>query len=138
MSLRFFADPGMTLPLAGLYCAQAADGSAAAVDRVIYLGATDIARRYRAATNPGVDPIEIVLVDASGGAGVAITDVALATSQAGLATATPGAALAIGTEILSGHGNAVAIYVRINTPALADGEYADVSLSTGTLLDETL
>ncbi|QSR35546.1 hypothetical protein CFI10_11160 [Marinobacterium iners] len=63
--------------------------------------------------NPGVDPIMIYAEDVAPGAGHEVTEITLALSAAELGTNNPGDPLALGTQILSGVSNAVAIHVRI-------------------------
>lgn len=123
----FYLDPGLTVPASAIAVAQATDGSTPAADRVFYIGSTAASTKFQAESSPGVDQINIRLSDANIGAGVEAAHVALAATLIGLDTATPGDPLALGTEILSGAGNAVAIYVRVDTPALATGTYNDIS-----------
>lgn len=129
-SLAFYQDAGLTTPATLLQATQAADGSAAAVDRVVYLGSTTAGKKFQAASDPGVDAISVSIADAASGSSVAASAVRLATSSGGLGSATPGAALALGTQILSGVANAIAVHVRIDTPPLATGVYTDLSLVT--------
>lgn len=136
MGLAFFADSGLTQPLPSLQVSQATDGSSTAADRVIWLGSTARKKRYRAASAPGVAPIVVSLSDAATGSGVAVANVALATSAAGLVTAIGGAPLALGPQLLSGSGNAIAVHLRIKTAALAAATYADLTLAVNLLQEE--
>lgn len=132
-TLAFYSDAGLTAAMAQLTALQAVDGSAAPEDRVVYLGSPTPARKFKVAANPGVGVITVSINDAVSGSGVAASAVRLALSAAGLDSATPGAALSLGTQLLSGVANAVAIHVRIDAPPLAKGNYTDLSLVTPTL-----
>lgn len=135
-SLAFYRDAGL-VALADVFDAQqTADGNAAAVDRVFYLGSTAAGKVFRSSSNPGVDAISVA--PAISGAGLATTAIRLASSAAGLNSATPGAALAVGVEILSGAGNAVAVHVRIDAPAIAGGEYSNLRLVSSETMELTV
>ena len=66
-SLAFYSDAGLTVPLARLDAAQAVDGSAAAVDRVVWLGSPVPGTAFMADSDPGVDPLVVAIVDAATG-----------------------------------------------------------------------
>lgn len=129
-SLRFYQDAGMTVPLSSLSAVQADDGNAAAVDRVVYLGSPVSGKKFQAASAPGTAQISLSVVNAGGVAQIPATAVRLALSSGGLASATPGAALDVGLEILSGSGNALPVHLRIDGPAIAAGNYVNLSLAT--------
>ena len=115
ITFQFFTDAGLTTPLATPLVFQgSADVGAAAIDHVLYFGSSASSVKAQANSNPGTDPIQVALVAASGALGLAgnATDYKLATTQAGLAAATPGAALNIGVTILSGAGAVVPVWVR--------------------------
>lgn len=137
VSLAFYNDPGLTSPLTSLSVAQASDGNSPAVDRVVYVGSTVAGKKFQVAANPGVDPVIVSPSDSATGSGVQTSHIKLALSQAGLNTATAGAGVSLGTQVLSGAANSVAVYVRVDTPALAVGTYTDVSLVTPTLIEVT-
>lgn len=136
--IGFFEDTGLTVPAARLLATQADDGSAPPYDCVRWLGAQAASVVYRADSDPGVDPVVVSIVDASGGAGIAATAVRLATSQAGLGSATPGAALSLPATIAGGPAGALAVWVRIDAPALAAGAHDDLSLTTNDLLEVSI
>ena len=138
ISLAFFRDPGLTAPASSLAVAQAADGSSGAIDRVVYLGSPVVGRKFEQAAAPGTGLISVIIADASSGSGVEASHVKLATSASGLDAATPGAALNLGATLLSGVAHAVPVHVRINTPALASGVYADVTLATTETIESTV
>jgi hypothetical protein len=135
ITLDFYDDAGLTTVNTSIGATQADDGTSPAVDRVVYLGSTASGKRFQAASNPGTDQIVVSIADSAVGSGLAATAVKLATSSGGLNTAVAGDPLSIGTEVLSGSANKVAIHVRIDTPAVAAGTYTDLSLTTNTLIE---
>lgn len=136
ISLKFYTDSGLTTEATSISALQASDGTADAVDRVVYLGSTVSGNKFTAESDPGVDPIVVSIVDSSPSTGVQATHIKLATTNGGLGSALGGVALSLGTEILSGVANAQAVHVRIDTPALAVGVYAEITLSMNTLVEE--
>jgi len=124
MSFAYYADAGLVTPITLRYLADiiAADQP----DVPIYYGSTDDTEKLQAASNPGVDAL--VMTPTSTAAGWAVSAVALAVSQAGLDAATPGAALALGTQILGGVGNAREIWLRVDTGSLIEARYQNLSL----------
>lgn len=131
--MRFYEDAGLSVPATKLMAMQAADGSSAPVDLTFWLGSTETDRSYYAASDPGVDDI---VVSITGGAGLPATALRMALAAEDLATATPGAALAIGTEVLSGSVNAVAVHVCVDAAAIAAGIYENLSLATNPLISQ--
>lgn len=129
-SLRFYQDAGMSVSLVLLEAVQTDDGGAAAVDRVVYLGSPVAGKKFQAASAPGSAQIVLSAVDAGAGLQIPASTLRLALSSGGLAGATPGAALNLGTEILSGSGNALPVHVRFDAAAIAAGVYDNLSLAT--------
>lgn len=129
---NFFADAGLTVPAVG-GAAIASVGSQ--TDRVLRFGSPASAKILQAASDPGVDPITITPTDAAPGSGIEASAIRLALSAAGLDSATPGAALNIGTTLNSGTGGAVLVYVRTSRGSLGIGEYADLSLVTNAVVE---
>jgi len=134
-SLGFYQDAGMTVPFARLDAVQADDGGAAAVDRVAYIGSTVAAMKFQDAAAPGTGQIVLDIVDAGTGLQIPDTTLRLALSSGGLGSATPGASLNLGTEILSGSGNALAVHVRVDAAAIAAGNYDNLSLLTSSTIE---
>lgn len=130
--MRFYEDAGLSVPATKLKAMQAADGSSAPVDLTFWLGSTETDRSYYAASDPGVDDI---VVSITGGAGLPASALRLALAAEDLATATPGAALTLGTEIASGAG-AVAVHVRVDTAALTAGIYTNLALAVTPLISQ--
>lgn len=137
-SFGFYSDAGLTTPLGALSVVQAADGSAAAVDSVVYFGSPSAGKKAQATSNPGVAPVFVSIADSAAGAGLAATAVKLAASSGGLAAAVAGNPLSLGVQVLSGSANAVAVHVRIKTPAVAVGNYTDLSLATPDLTESAV
>ncbi|WP_430010333.1 hypothetical protein [Methylophaga lonarensis] len=133
-SLKFYADAGLTQELGQLVINQLANGSTPDVDNVVYLGSTVTGSVFEAQSDPGVDDIVVSIVDDDPGNGVEVSDIRLALTQAGLNTATPGEPLVLGPEINAGAGNAIPVYVRSATPAIAASS-TEISLETNDVIE---
>lgn len=133
VSLAFYADAGLTTPLARLDVLQADDDSLPAVDRIVYIGSTVPGKVFMAASDPGSAQIVISIVDA--GAGVAPGVVSLALAPEGLGGAIPGDPLDIGATILSGAENSLAIHIRVDLPAMAAGRYENLAFETSPVIE---
>lgn len=133
ISLKFYADAGLTSELTGLSFTRADDGSSAADSRVVYLGSTASGKTFTA--QDGTSPVKVQIVDSNTGAGVPASAVKLALSSGGLDSATGGAELSVAASVQSGTANAKAIHIRVETGALAIGNYSDLSLTTNALAE---
>lgn len=132
-SLKLYTDPALANELIGnITISQNTDGSTGDVDGVIYLGSVETSKTFQAASDPGADQITVSIVDSNVSPGLTpeATDIKLATSNAGLDAAVAGDPLNIGTTLISGVGNQVAIHYRVITPTAASGSYTELSLST--------
>lgn len=129
---NFYADAGLTTLVTG--GATVASGSSP-TDRIVYFGSPDTGKTLQAASAPGTDPIIIGVTDANAGTGAPSTAIKLALSFGGLASATPGATLAVGTTLNSGPAGAILIYVRTTQGALTVGTYTDLSLETNAVVE---
>lgn len=127
----FYSDDGLTALAAG-GAAVATDGESA--DRFVVFGSPDLGTTLQAASDPGVDAIEVSVVDASGG-GIAATAIKLALSYSGLDAAIAGAPLVIGTTLSGGAANSVRVYVRTLRGSLTEGLYSDLSLTTNAYIE---
>ena len=125
LTYAFWADAGMTVPNAA--GATITDGLGP-TDRIVYFGSPIAGKTLQAASDPGTDPVQISIADASGGTGIAATALKLSLTAGGLAAAVAGAPLSTGTSIPGG--SSIAIYVRTTQGALGIGSYADLSLTT--------
>ena len=135
--LGFFRDAALTQrinSLGALLAPQKGDHSLPPVDTKIYLGATTGGYKYEAASDPGVDPIVLTPVDLTG-TGEVVGCLKLATTQGGLDAAVAGAALSIGTQILTGVGNATSFWVRQTGTLTTTGYYANVVVDTNNLVE---
>lgn len=135
LTLKAFNDVALSSQATKLSTLQRSDGSTGPVDYTIYLGSTIPGKRFRAASNPGIDEIAVSIVDTDPGGGQSVAAVRLARTAEDLDSATPGAPLNIGTEISSGAGNAVEVHIRIEADNLDAGTYSDLSLMTSPLVE---
>lgn len=127
MSFQFWNDAALTVAGAS-NPVQQSDNSIAPVQEQKWLGRPDGNFLYQADSNPGVDNIVISIV--SSGAGQPTTAIKLAITQAGLATATAGAPLTVGTSMQSGVANAFTFWAQYDDALLVAGTYANLSLKT--------
>ena len=135
-SFGFFTDAGLTTPLSGtLDFAQSIDGSTGPQQAILYFGSAAAGRVLRAAANPGVDPIEINIVDADTSNGVPAADVRLALDPTFVGR-TGGAPLSLGVQVSSGAPAAVPVYVEVLDSTGAIGISTDLALVM-TLCEET-
>lgn len=134
VSLSFYADPGLTIPLASLDMIFADDWSATSRDGVFYVGSPVSGKVFADKDDPGVGIITLSIADdVSGGAEPAM--IKLAASAGGLASAVAGNPLALGAEITSEPAGAVAVHVRATPGALALGTYAGLSLAVSPVVE---
>lgn len=110
----------------------------ASADGSFYIGSTVTGNKFEAQSDPGVDSILLSVYDSAGGSGEAASAIKLALSEANLATATAGADLDLGTEILSEVANAVQVWIRITPTVTAAGAYTDVYPRTNTLIESVV
>ncbi|RBP74114.1 hypothetical protein DET64_105240 [Marinobacter nauticus] len=135
LSLKIYNDAALSSVLPKLTALQRTDGATGPVDFVFYLGSTVSGKRFQAASNPGVDNILISVADSNPVGGQGVGAIKLAASSAGLDSAVAGAALDLGSEILSGASNAVEVHVRVEATDLTEGTYTDLSLQTNNLVE---
>lgn len=134
--IGFYMDSGLAVPASLLTAMQASDGSPPAAVRTVWLGTTETDRAWYAASNPGVANIVVSIDDSAGGAALLPATLRLALSEGGLASATPGSALVIDTEIGPGSANAIAVWVGIDIGAMDSGAYDNLSLVTNPLISQ--
>lgn len=137
-TFQYYTDANLTTPKVGaLAVSEAFDGSTGPIDTVLYLGSTNSGRVLQAASNPGTDQVTVTVTDSASGSGQPAGIVKLATTQGGLAAATPGASLNLGATINGGVAGAKAIWVRIDITLPGGnatlGTYTDLSLVTNNL-----
>jgi hypothetical protein len=117
-----YLDAGLTTELTTTLKAQSTTQ-----DFRLWYGSPDSGSVARAASDPGVDQITITPTDSDPGTGYETTNIKLALTQAGLDTATAGAALDLGLEVDSGSANAVEFWVRVS--GVTEGVQQDLTLS---------
>lgn len=123
-----FHDAALTQPINSgnpIAVSQDSDLSLPPTDKVVYFGSAAAAKKVQDATAPGVTPITVSPVSVGSGPGPATTEIKLALSSGGLASAVAGAGLEIGTTINSGVGNAIPIYMRQTSVVTGVGVYPD-------------
>jgi len=136
-SLKIYTDAALTTELTGnLLIKQNVDGSTPPVETQLWLGSTVVSAIFKASSNPGVDNIELSIADASPGSGHEVAEVKLATTQGGLAAATPGALLSLGLQITGDVANAVPFWVQVDDATAVLGTSTELSVITNDI-DET-
>lgn len=133
MTFRFFSDASLSTPLDSLAVTLPATGGS--VDRMVYLGSTTALKLLEAASNPGVALVTVSVADTTPGSGINASHIKLAVVQDDLDYAVAGTALELGAMIMSGPGSGSEIWVRIETPALANGVYTEISLTTNDVIE---
>ena len=133
-TLYLYDDAGLTT-LATLPLAFTQDdlGVITPHQRRFYLGNADAGYTFQAASDPGVDPITLSVVDAVPASGQPASAIKLATTQAGLASATGGADLELAATLLSGSVNAVQIWVQFDDATATVATDNNISLALSTL-----
>lgn len=128
-TFKFYSDANLTTEITGnLIATQNQDGSTPPVVFTIYYGSTGSGLIVYNKTNPGVAHLQVEVFDSATGSGHATTEVKLATTEGGLASATPGAALDLGASILSGVANKKTIWVEVNDATHVVGNSTELSL----------
>lgn len=97
-------------------------------DDLIYIGSNASGTKLQAVSDPGVDPVVVSVADAGPGSGAPASEIKLALSSGGLASAVAGASLDLSATLLSGVANAVPVHVRRTSALSTPGAYTDVSL----------
>lgn len=136
VSIKFYHDAALTQEVNSadpLYALQDTVNSLAPVEKQVWLGSTATGTVFKANSNPGVDNIAVSAADSDGATGQTTAAVKLATTSGGLATATAGAPLTVGTTLNSGVAGAFTFWVQLDDQAAAIGAYTDLSLTTNSL-----
>jgi len=135
-TFALYTDSGLTTGFSGVLSVfQNVDGSTGPVDTQLWLGSTAVGKTLQAESDPGVDQITITPTDAAPGTGHPASEIKLALTQGGLAAATGGAALNLGTAITSGVGNAVTFWIRVQDSTLTAGVSTELSFPTNLLIE---
>lgn len=143
LTFKIFSDAALTTEQSGnLVATQNSDGSTDPIEFQLWLGSLGSAggdttdRKVQADSDPGVDAINLVPTDADPGNGHEVAEIKIATLQAGLAGATPGALLALAATLTSGTVNAVEFWVSVDDATGVVGTSVELSVDT-VLLRET-
>jgi hypothetical protein len=134
-SLKVYADAALSSVVYNPNILQKSDGSTGPVDIVLYLGSVLAGKIIEAQSDPGVDNIVLSISDSGAGTGQTANAIKLALSSSGLDSAVAGASLSLGTEILSGADNAVAVYMRVQATDLSVGSFNELVLETNDLVE---
>jgi len=81
-------------------------------DGVFYVGTPNAANKVEAASNPGIDNINVSISDSNVGPNPNVDDIKLALTNGGLDGAVGGTALSLGATISGGPGGAVQVHYR--------------------------
>lgn len=134
LTFKLYNDSALTSVFTGtLQTTHNVTGSTGRVDSVLYLGSTAAGKTLQADSNPGVDQIVLSVADSAPASGHEVGEVKLALSQAGLNSATGGAALNLGLSITSGTANKLPIWIGVEAAYLTVGVSTELSVSTNTL-----
>ena len=123
ISLGFFSEAALTVPVTTLTFVHAIDDSLPFVKQQVFLGSPDAGATFQAASNPGIDDIEVSVSDPNLPDGFNPTHVKVAASSLALDTAIPGDPFVIGPQILGGAGNGVEVWFQVIDTNLAQGTY---------------
>ncbi|WP_322521144.1 hypothetical protein SR882_10240 [Guyparkeria halophila] len=128
VSLKFYADSSLTTPLDSNPLTLDREIGGNPVDVRVYVGST-ASGRYFVPDNSGDSQIIATITDSDAGAGFAPEDIALALTQSGLDSATPGDPLDLGDQIDSGSANAIAVWLRFSGESGTPKSSADLGLT---------
>jgi hypothetical protein len=134
-TFNFFLDAALTSPLT-----TSLKASGASTDFRLWFGSdeTEDAYKVEANSDPGVDQITISITDSAPSTGHAASAVKLATLQSGLAGATGGVALDIGTSVNSGSANAVEFWVRVADAVGSLATSTELGLTTNEVVESAV
>jgi hypothetical protein len=107
-TFKFYTDAALTTPVVSNV--QFGEGT---TTTTIYVGSTDATKKLQSATSPGVNPVEVTIVDSTPGSGPEDDWVTLALTLPELSTNNPGDPLELGTTVYGGVANAVPVYVKV-------------------------
>lgn len=137
MPFALYADSGLTTLVGASLEAIYAIGGAAA-KKTVWLGSTDAGQKLQKQSSPGVDAIAVTITDSNTGGGQPATAIRLATTEAGLLTATPGAALSLPHTITGGVANAKAIWLDFTDSGGVVANFTDLGLSIAGLFESAV
>lgn len=126
----FFADSGLTVPLATLPVSVSTAGGA--TEGFVFFGSPSSGVTL---TREGGTDLTVEVVDADAGSGIPASAVKLALSAPGLDSATGGAALVLGASRAGGVANALAIFWRVTLGVGSPATYTDLALQVPAVLE---
>ena len=135
ITFKFYSDAALTTLASVPLTFSQTEPTPTPEDKVVYFGSVASGKTIEATSDPGVDQIAISIVDAASGSGSPATDIKLSLTLGGLASATAGAPLNIGTQVLSGTSNAKSIYIRVLDSTGTVGTNTDLSLQTNNVTE---
>jgi hypothetical protein len=134
LSFKFYRDAELTLEVTtALSCSQEVDGSSDAVVHCLYFGSVENNKKLVSDVAPNQIHIELSVVDDQVDTGHPATDITLASTEAGLITATPGASLDFGTNLLSGVDNAQPVWIKFDDSTYVSAASTELRLQTNTV-----
>lgn len=135
-SFKLYLDAAQTVEFTGpLQVVHNSDLSDNPQDFQFFLGSNTAGVQVEANSNPGIDNISISVADSAPGADHEATEILLSTTQIGLDSATPGAALSVGTSILSESANNFEFWLRVVNAVTDIGVSTELSISTNVLVE---
>lgn len=139
LSLALYEDAGLTTLKAGnIVATQAADGTTGPLTFLYYLGSTVANRKFESRASPGIEDIELSIVDTTPGVGHLPNEVKLASSLVGLDGAVGGVSLNLGPVLNSGVVNATPIYIRVDAGVGAVGTFTELAIETQELIESVV
>lgn len=134
LSFKFYRDAELTVELTTqLACSQEEDGSSDPVVHQVYFGSREAHKKLVSDVAPNQIHVSLSVVDSEDQSGHPATDVTLASTEVGLATSTPGAALDLGVSVLSGVSNAKAVWIRFDDTTRASSASSELMIQTSTV-----
>lgn len=133
-TFKIYTDETLTTEFTGtLNFTQNVDGSTGMQTAQLWLGSTSTGKTLQAQSNPGVDQITLSVVDSAPASGHPASEVKLALTEPGLAGATGGAPLNLGTAISSGVGNKATFWIGVTDSTGVIGTSTELSVQTNML-----
>lgn len=131
VTFGFYHDAALTQPIDSgnpLTATQDGGNVLGPVIKPVWLGSTTVGNVLDVTSDPGVDPVQVSIYDASIGTGADPAEVKLALTTGGLAGATGGAPLDLAPTLTSGVANAVQFYVQYDSAITVPGTLTDLRL----------
>ncbi|RLA46001.1 MAG: hypothetical protein DRR06_06040 [Gammaproteobacteria bacterium] len=137
LTFKLYTDAALTQEQAGnLVAVQNSDGSTGGVTHQLWLGSTGsvgddaVDRKIQADSDPGIDELQILVVDSAQGSGHEKEEVKLGLDETAAGLATPGAPLDLGVTIQSSVANAISFFIIITDATGTVGTSTELSIDT--------